>query len=69
MNLHLTINQKLIDSIPIDPERREDKEYLEDKKLDLQLRHKQLLDKTQTRAEFYLDPLYIENPAISFNVF
>ena len=60
MQLHLTINGKLIDSIIIDPLRRRDTGYIESKKLDLKSRNQLLLNETSFTPEFYTDPFHEE---------
>lgn len=55
MQLHITINGKLIDSIPIDPTERWNKAYLENKKLLLQFKHTAALEQSGAKPEFYTD--------------
>lgn len=57
MQLHLTINQRLVDSIKIDPARREDKSYLERMKAILLKRYEELQEVRAWAIGFYLDPL------------
>ena len=57
MQLHLTINGKLVDSVQIEQQRRRDPEYLENKKMFLRFRNQQRLNQSQTDGEFYLDPV------------
>ena len=65
MNLHLTIESKLVDSISIDPLRRRDSSYIEKMKLVLKDKHQHLLQETASIGEFYLDPYYHEVHALT----
>lgn len=60
MKLYLTINQKLVDSIDVDPLLREDKTYLEQMKQMLLQRYDELHRLTTSVIEFYLDPLHFD---------
>ncbi|HVF82496.1 MAG TPA: hypothetical protein VM884_11200 [Flavisolibacter sp.] len=51
---------KLIDTIAIDPQKRNDKVYIEKKKKVLRDRNIELLLETKTEGEFYLDPWVVE---------
>jgi len=56
MNLYLTLNERLVDSIAIDPKRRSDKEYIYMMRQVLQDKYKTSLEETRTGVGFYLDP-------------
>ncbi len=56
MNLHLTINSRLVDSTPINPDDRWDKEYIEAKKDVLRSKHQEALKEQKAAVEFYVDP-------------
>ena len=60
MKLHLTINGRWTDALEIEPERRRDAEYMENKKRFLQFRNQAKLDAAKAAAEFYLDPVIEE---------